>query len=126
MSCAPVRSRISLARFVHSELSECTERRIPPSLFDAAFVALGLVFGYTHTNQSTCYPTDRPTHTHSRQASHDGAGGDKKPYAGNRQRPDPGEHPERTTDDRSSSGTRRCSFRRLGSFLMGEVFEPAF
>jgi hypothetical protein len=31
-SSAPVRSRMSLARLVHSELSQCTERRMPPAL----------------------------------------------------------------------------------------------
>jgi len=33
MSSAPVRSRMSFARFVQSELSECTDNSMPPFLF---------------------------------------------------------------------------------------------
>jgi hypothetical protein len=49
------------------------------TVLDAAFIALGFVFGNTHSNQRPQKSSDGASRTESSQPGYDGAGGDERP-----------------------------------------------
>ena len=59
------------------------DRKEYATVLDATFIALGFVFGNSHSNQRPQKSSDGASRTESSQPGYDGAGGDERPQTWN-------------------------------------------
>jgi hypothetical protein len=91
------------------------------SAADLAFVVFGLVLRDSEAHQCARHTTDRRASSDAAQSPEQRACREKRTHAGDGQRADARENPERPADDTATSCPHGCAFRRFRIFLRHDV-----
>src|ERR1700720_3533760 len=91
------------------------------ALFDASFVALRFVLGYTQSHEGANQTADRAADSEASQTGHDRARCDERTDSGNRENADPGQQAQRSSDRSAGGNSGGGTFRRFRILLVREV-----
>src|ERR1035441_5428726 len=88
------------------------------AILDRPLETLGLILRDSHADERADDAANRAADTETRERTHDGAGRDQRPNAGNGKRANAGQEAERPSDDTASGDAGYSAFRRLGVLLV--------
>src|SRR5579863_6090795 len=96
-------------------------RKEDSALLDPHLIALGLVLGNPHANQSARDPAYCTAYAHPSQGGHEGTGGEKGAQTRYRQSANAHQPSQGAAQRRTRSGACGCALGSLGAFLVSEV-----